>query len=187
MTLDRVKMDLSGCFEHGQVYVAVSRATSLEGVQICGLEASRVKCDPRVLRYLQELDGELPAGGGGTVAPSTPAVAAPEEEGDDDDTFVAPSPSSSSGSYSSSTAAAAAIAAAAAATDLKCDWMDDEEEVNLCTPAPAAAAVATSRRPALKRSAPPPITDTEVLTWFAKQHNTTIEHVRWEAKKKLRV
>ncbi|TFB02039.1 ATP-dependent DNA helicase pfh1 [Trichoderma ghanense] len=36
MTLDRVIVDLSNAFEEGQVYVALSRATSLEGLKIEG-------------------------------------------------------------------------------------------------------------------------------------------------------
>lgn len=36
MTLDRVIVDLSNAFEEGQVYVALSRATSLQGLKIEG-------------------------------------------------------------------------------------------------------------------------------------------------------
>ena len=36
MTLDRVIVNLSRAFEDGQVYVALSRATSLEGLKVEG-------------------------------------------------------------------------------------------------------------------------------------------------------
>ncbi|EHK16881.1 uncharacterized protein TRIVIDRAFT_139619, partial [Trichoderma virens Gv29-8] len=36
MTLDRVIVDLSHAFEEGQVYVALSRATSLHGLKVVG-------------------------------------------------------------------------------------------------------------------------------------------------------
>lgn len=36
MTLDKVKVDVSKAFAHGQVYVALSRATSLRGLEVVG-------------------------------------------------------------------------------------------------------------------------------------------------------
>ncbi|RSL46857.1 hypothetical protein CEP51_015863 [Fusarium floridanum] len=36
MTLNRVIVNLASAFEEGQVYVALSRATSLEGLKIVG-------------------------------------------------------------------------------------------------------------------------------------------------------
>jgi ATP-dependent DNA helicase PIF1 len=45
MTLERVDVDLSGVFEKGQAYVALSRAKSLAGLRIVGLSPGIVKAD----------------------------------------------------------------------------------------------------------------------------------------------
>lgn len=34
MTIPQLEVDLAGCFEVGQAYVALSRATSLEGLRL---------------------------------------------------------------------------------------------------------------------------------------------------------
>ncbi len=52
MTLDRVIVDLARAFEEGQVYVALSRATSLQGLKIEG--------DPRQLSVLLSRPGGHP-------------------------------------------------------------------------------------------------------------------------------
>ena len=62
LTLDRVIVNLSKAFEVGQVYVALSRATGLEGLKIegdvAGLEAG-IGGDRRVQRFLRENFGPL--------------------------------------------------------------------------------------------------------------------------------
>ena len=45
-TLERVKVDLARIFEKGQAYVALSRATSLEGLQVLNFDASKVFAAP---------------------------------------------------------------------------------------------------------------------------------------------
>ena len=53
--LDRVKVDLSKVFEKGQAYVALSRATSLEGLQVLGFSASKVQAHPKVAMWSTKL------------------------------------------------------------------------------------------------------------------------------------
>ncbi|KAL0252570.1 hypothetical protein I308_101962 [Cryptococcus tetragattii IND107] len=47
-TLDRVRVDLGKVFEKGQAYVALSRATSLEGLQVTGFTAEKVMAHRKV-------------------------------------------------------------------------------------------------------------------------------------------
>ena len=42
-TLERVKVDLGRVFERGQAYVALSRATSLEGLQVLNFNPDKVR------------------------------------------------------------------------------------------------------------------------------------------------
>lgn len=48
LALDRVKVDLGRVFARGQSYVALSRVTSLEGLQVLGFSPDKVMCHPRV-------------------------------------------------------------------------------------------------------------------------------------------
>jgi ATP-dependent DNA helicase PIF1 len=41
-TLERVKVDLGRVFEKGQAYVALSRATTLEGLQVLNFDPAKV-------------------------------------------------------------------------------------------------------------------------------------------------
>lgn len=53
MTLNRVVVNLSRSFEEGQMYVALSRATSLEGLKVEGL-GKQQGCNERVRQFLRE-------------------------------------------------------------------------------------------------------------------------------------
>jgi len=63
-TLSRVKVDLARIFEKGQAYVAISRATSMEGLEIESFQPSKVLAHPRVVAWhqfwLSYGDGEWP-------------------------------------------------------------------------------------------------------------------------------
>ena len=54
MTLDRVIVNLSKAFEEGQVYVALSRARSLQGLKVERLEARPMKANFEVRQFLRE-------------------------------------------------------------------------------------------------------------------------------------
>lgn len=49
MSLDAAIVDLSGCFEFGQGYVAISRVRTLEGLQLVGVNPKAFKLHPRVV------------------------------------------------------------------------------------------------------------------------------------------
>jgi ATP-dependent DNA helicase PIF1 len=54
-TLERVKVDLGKVFEKGQAYVALSRATTKEGLQVMRFEKSKVMAHPRVIQFYNKL------------------------------------------------------------------------------------------------------------------------------------
>ncbi|MCH8554934.1 MAG: AAA family ATPase [Schleiferiaceae bacterium] len=57
LTLDRVVANLRSCFAPGQVYVALSRCTSLEGLVLTTpIDSRRVQVRPEVLRFVADLD-----------------------------------------------------------------------------------------------------------------------------------
>ncbi|KAF5383613.1 hypothetical protein D9615_003724 [Tricholomella constricta] len=55
-TLDRVRVDLGKVFEKGQAYVALSRATSLEGLQVLNFDPSKVNAHPKVAVWSKTLE-----------------------------------------------------------------------------------------------------------------------------------
>ncbi|KAF2650226.1 hypothetical protein K491DRAFT_697502 [Lophiostoma macrostomum CBS 122681] len=53
MTLEKVEVDLSRNFEEGMAYVALSRATSLEGLRVLSLSKdNQLGCNPQVREFL---------------------------------------------------------------------------------------------------------------------------------------
>ncbi|SJX62951.1 related to PIF1-DNA helicase involved in mitochondrial DNA repair and telomere length control [Sporisorium reilianum f. sp. reilianum] len=54
-TLPCCKINLGRVFEKGQAYVALSRATSLEGLQVLGFKPDKVMAHPRVIQWSQSL------------------------------------------------------------------------------------------------------------------------------------
>lgn len=55
-TLERVKVDLRRVFEKGQVYVALSRATCQEGLEVNGFDPKKVMAHPKVCNFYNKLD-----------------------------------------------------------------------------------------------------------------------------------
>jgi ATP-dependent DNA helicase PIF1 len=75
--MERLKVDMGKIFEAGQAYVALSRATSLEGLQVLNFDKRAVQSDERVeafyngLKTVQELmqeTSELAAASGSRKA-----------------------------------------------------------------------------------------------------------------------
>ncbi|KAL5512888.1 PIF1 [Sanghuangporus vaninii] len=54
-TLERVKVDLGKVFEKGQAYVALSRATSLDGLQVLNFDVRKVMAHPKVIEWSKSL------------------------------------------------------------------------------------------------------------------------------------
>lgn len=54
-TLQRVKVDLGRVFEKGQAYVALSRATSQDGLQVTRFEPRKVMVHPKVVDFYNNL------------------------------------------------------------------------------------------------------------------------------------
>ncbi|KEP50718.1 putative DNA helicase (PIF1) [Rhizoctonia solani 123E] len=61
-TLDRVKVDLAGTFEKGQAYVALSRCTSLEGLEVHNFRPNVVMAHPVVVNWSRSLSFYQPPG-----------------------------------------------------------------------------------------------------------------------------
>lgn len=62
-TIPCCKIDLGRVFERGQAYVALSRATSLEGLQVCNFNPTKVMAHPRVIEWNKGLREMSPPGG----------------------------------------------------------------------------------------------------------------------------
>jgi ATP-dependent DNA helicase PIF1 len=51
MGIDKLEIDLKNVFEHGQAYVALSRATSKSGLRLVDYSSHRISADPVVLEF----------------------------------------------------------------------------------------------------------------------------------------
>ncbi|KOS19119.1 ATP-dependent DNA helicase PIF1 [Escovopsis weberi] len=54
-TLERVTVNLGRVFEKGQAYVALSRATTKQGLRVLGFDKTKVMAHPRVITFYQQL------------------------------------------------------------------------------------------------------------------------------------
>lgn len=59
-TLERAEIDAARCFEAGQVYVAVSRVKSLQGLRLHGFDPAKVRADPATVKWYEELKEATP-------------------------------------------------------------------------------------------------------------------------------
>ncbi|KAF9168742.1 hypothetical protein DFQ26_000009 [Actinomortierella ambigua] len=55
-TMERVKVDMGNIFEAGQAYVALSRATTLAGLQVLNFDRRSVQADERVAEFYRGLE-----------------------------------------------------------------------------------------------------------------------------------
>lgn len=55
MTLERAEVNVSGVFDFGQMYVAISRLRSLEGLRLIGFDSSRLHVNPDVMEFYRGL------------------------------------------------------------------------------------------------------------------------------------
>lgn len=55
MTIPKLEVSLNGIFEYGQGYVALSRATCLDGLTVHNFEPTRIKAHPRVKEFYQSM------------------------------------------------------------------------------------------------------------------------------------
>lgn len=51
MTIPKVILNLKHSFEYGMIYTALSRATSLEGIQLIEFNPRQIKSHPKVLEF----------------------------------------------------------------------------------------------------------------------------------------
>ncbi|KAG8631223.1 hypothetical protein KVT40_000363 [Elsinoe batatas] len=73
-TLERVKVDLGKVFEKGQAYVALSRATSMAGLQVLRFDAKKVMAHEKVRTFYANLSRVEEVEGGGKKKRKTAAA-----------------------------------------------------------------------------------------------------------------
>ena len=92
MTLDRVEASLSQAFDHGMVYVALSRVKSLDGLRLRGFTAAKATAHPAVVAFYRSLGCMPPMEEDRLSRNVSDALHAKEDAGDDK---VPPRPPSS--------------------------------------------------------------------------------------------
>ena len=55
MTLDKIRCNLGRVFTSGQIYVALSRVKTAEGLFIEDIDLSQVRADPTIVNFYQNL------------------------------------------------------------------------------------------------------------------------------------
>jgi len=78
-TLEFVKVDLGKVFEKGQAYVALSRATHKEGLQVLNFDKRKVMAHPTVIKFYGDLYGVDQVGKRTTTVVAKPSNAAVKE------------------------------------------------------------------------------------------------------------
>lgn len=82
MSLDRVELSLSNCFEYGQAYVALSRVRTLAGLKLKDFDPQTVNANPDAKKFYQDLhDAEIER--------ASLALPSPQVDGFDDDELEA--------------------------------------------------------------------------------------------------
>ena len=82
-TLERVKVDLGRVFEKGQAYVALSRATSMAGLQVIRFDPRKVMAHETVRGFYNGLSRAEALGGGGKDLESAKAKKARTTKAED--------------------------------------------------------------------------------------------------------
>lgn len=75
MSINKVEMKLANVFEYGQAYVALSRATSLEGLHIVDFNPKGIRAHPKVVDFYRRFMNPLPATDAKPLKDETPAPA----------------------------------------------------------------------------------------------------------------
>lgn len=56
MTLDYLEVDLADVFSYGMAYVALSRVKNYEGLKILGIDFTKIKSDPKVIKFYEDIE-----------------------------------------------------------------------------------------------------------------------------------
>jgi ATP-dependent DNA helicase PIF1 len=59
LTLDHVEIDCNGVFTNGQLYVMLSRASSMEGLIIRNFDFKSIMVDHRVIKFYEDLKKQI--------------------------------------------------------------------------------------------------------------------------------